>query len=424
MKLLNVTILSGLLTFLNVSKGFLISKVVAVYAGPEGLAMMGQVQSFVAAINGLVTSQISQGVTRFTAENKGGNDSPYKYWRASTKLLLLTLGVALPLFAVFSSKISEWLLGSDIYSWVFLLALSFLPLNICHSLLLSVVNGREEHLKYITTLMLSTVFSALLSVVLIYHFGVTGGLVAIAINNGVSGLVVISRVFNENWFALKYWFGKTDRNKVNTMAKYMALGVVGALTGPVSMILVRNILADGVSLEAAGNWQFVWSISSAYISVLTTAIGVYYYPKLAKNDCAQKLKNETVKVLALIIPLVCCGALMIYLLRHEIVTILATSEFNLALDLFKIQLLGDIVRVVAFIPALLLLAKGYFKINASLEILASANFTIFSYFLVNELGIVGVSYAYLFNYLIYGTCAWIVFFRHMALLEVAHGRDA
>lgn len=420
MKLVNVTILSGLLTFLNVCKGFLISKVVAVYAGPEGLAMMGQVQSFVAGINGLVTNQISQGVTRFTAENKEGEDAPYKYWRASTKLLLLTLSFTLPFLVIFSNKLSEWLLGSDLYSWVFLLALSFLPLNICNSLLLSVVNGREEHLKYITTLMISTVCSAILSVILIYHFGVMGGLIAVAINNGVSGIVVITRVYHERWFALKYWFGKTDKKKIKTMAKYMALGVVGALTGPVSMILIRNILTEGVSIEAAGNWQFVWSISSAYISVLTTAIGVYYYPKLAKSDCKKKLKTETVKVLALILPLVCCGALFIYLLRFYIIDILATSEFYLAAELFKVQLFGDILRVFAFIPGLLLLAKGYFKINASLEIIASANFTIFSYFLVNELGIIGVSYAYLFNYLIYGIIAWIVFFKHIASMEVKH----
>lgn len=420
MKLLNVTILSGLLTLLNVSKGFLISKVVAVYAGPEGLAMMGQLQNFVAGINGLVTNQISQGVARFTAEGKKGENAPHQYWRASIKLLLLVLGVTLPLLAVFSNKYSEWLLGSEVYSWIFLLALFFLPLNICNSLLLAVINGREEHLKYITTLMFSTVFSAIISVVLIYNLGVIGGLIAVAVNNGISGIVVISRVYNERWFALKYWFGKTDKKKITTMAKYMALGIVGASTGPISMILVRNILTDSISLEAAGQWQFVWSVSSAYISVLTTAIGVYYYPKLAKSECKRKLKAETAKVLSLILPLVCLGALVIYLVRFYLIDILATPEFYLSASLFKIQLFGDILRVFAFIPGLLLLAKGYFKINATLEILASANFTIFSFFLVDKLGLVGVSYAYLYNYLIYGVIAWCVFFRHLASMKVEY----
>lgn len=418
MKLFSVTILSGLLTCLNISKGFLISKVVALYAGPEGLAMMGQLQSFVAGINGLVTNQISQGVARFTAENKQGDDSPYRYWRASTKLLSLILFISLPFLMLFIDSFSIWLLGSGAYSWVFLLALLFLPLNICNSLLLSVVNGREEHLKYITTLMLSSIFSCLVSVFLIYQYGVIGGLISVAVNNGISGIIVIIRVYQEEWFSFKNWFGKTDKKKISIMSKYMALGIFGAVTGPISMIMIRNILTDNFSLEAAGQWQFVWGISSAFISVLTTAISVYYYPKLAQSVCKKKLNSETLKVLALIIPLVCGGAFIIYMLRFYIIDILATTEFYASADLFKVQLFGDVLRVAAFIPGLLLLAKGYFRVNILLEFIASANFTIFTYFLVNEFGLIGVSYAHIINYLIYGIIAWSMYFRHLASMEV------
>lgn len=415
MRLISVTVLSGLLTFINTVKGLLISKVVAIYAGPEGLALMGQVQSFVAGINGLVSNQIAQGITRFTAEQQDTIKASY-YWRASVRLLLIILVFTAPLLILISPSMSVWLLNNGQLYWVFILAVAFLPLNICNSFLLAVVNGKEEHLRYITTLMISTVVSAILAVILIVSMGLVGGLIAVAINNGFAGIVVISRVYREEWFAIRYWFGRADKDKAVVMAKYMALGVVGALTGPVSMILIRNILTENVSLAAAGNWQLVWSVSAAFISVITTALSVYFFPKLSKIKYPQKLVSETTKVLLFIMPLTCVGAVFIYVLRELVIQVLATSEFESAAELFKVQLIGDVVRVLSFAPALLLIAKGYFKINAFCEIFASANFTVLSFFFVREYGVVGVTYAYLLNYFIYMLIVWAVFFRHLKFM--------
>lgn len=59
------------------------------------------------------------------------------------------------------------------------------------------------------------------------------------------------------------------------------MGVIGALTGPISMIVVRTILTNNFSLEDAGYWQAVNRISEAYLAVLTTALTVYYFPETA-----------------------------------------------------------------------------------------------------------------------------------------------
>ncbi|EOM2351074.1 O-antigen flippase, partial [Escherichia coli] len=47
-----VTILSGVVTCFRLICGLLISKVVAIYTGPIGIANLGQLQNFVAFING------------------------------------------------------------------------------------------------------------------------------------------------------------------------------------------------------------------------------------------------------------------------------------------------------------------------------------------------------------------------------------
>lgn len=417
MKLFNVTILSGVLTFLNMLKGLLINKFVAIYAGPEGVALVGQLQSFVTALNGLVSNQIGQGISRFTAENQFGNQAPPHYWRAGTKLIIYILSLVVPLFIILSPQLAQWLVGMPELAWVIILATTFLPLNICNSFLLNVLNGREEHLKYITSLMLSTVGSTVMALLLIYHYGINGGFVAVALNNALAGLIVISRVYREEWFNIESWFGRVDKKKLSVMSKYMALGIIGALTGPMSLILIRNILESNISLAAAGNWQLVWSISNAFISVLTTAIGVYYYPKLAKSKFFNSLVKDTYRVYAIIIPLAILGASSIYLLRLEIITLLATDEFHYAEQLFGVQLIGDMVRIISYVPALLLMAKGYFKMSALCEIIAGLNFVLITYFLVPKLGVVGVSYGHLFNYCIYFFVVSAVFILHLSKMD-------
>ncbi|EFA1421661.1 O-antigen flippase, partial [Escherichia coli] len=54
-----VTILSGVVTCFRLICGLLISKVVAIYTGPIGIANLGQLQNFVAFINGFISSQVS-----------------------------------------------------------------------------------------------------------------------------------------------------------------------------------------------------------------------------------------------------------------------------------------------------------------------------------------------------------------------------
>ena len=67
-RLLKVTAMTGLLTLLRMAMGFVIAKVVAIYTGPTGMAMLGQVQSMVGSLNGIINAPAGSGVVCFTAE--------------------------------------------------------------------------------------------------------------------------------------------------------------------------------------------------------------------------------------------------------------------------------------------------------------------------------------------------------------------
>lgn len=53
-KMLSVTLTTGVLTLYKILSGFIIAKIVALYTGPTGIAMLGQLQSLLTALNGVV----------------------------------------------------------------------------------------------------------------------------------------------------------------------------------------------------------------------------------------------------------------------------------------------------------------------------------------------------------------------------------
>ncbi|HDS3482807.1 TPA: O-antigen flippase, partial [Escherichia coli] len=60
-KFLQVTILSAIYTFIKMIAGFIIGKVVAIYTGPSGVAMLGQVQSLITIVAGTTSAPVSTG---------------------------------------------------------------------------------------------------------------------------------------------------------------------------------------------------------------------------------------------------------------------------------------------------------------------------------------------------------------------------
>lgn len=419
MKLLGTVFLGGLLTLFRMLTGFIVTKFVAVYVGPTGVALLGQLQSFVAGVNGLIANQIGQGIVRFTAEHK---DSDYEitkeWWSAAASLLLMTVVIVGGLVTLLSKPISLWLFDNTELYWLFIIVGFSLPLNALNSVLLGVLNGFGENKKHIYTSMISVCFTTLSSIGFLYLFGLNGGLFAIAINNGIAAIIVIARVYRAPWFKFKFWFAQVDKKKRKVFIGYMLMGIVGAFTGPTALITIRNLISSSISVEAAGIWQAVVKISDSYLGVFTIGIGMYFFPKAAAIVTASELRRETKHVILLITPFLALAIVSVFILRDFIIALLYSQEFYSARDLFMPQLAGDFFRLLAFVPASILLAKGYFRLNASAEILMNFCFVLFSYILLElDYGLVSVNLAYASIYLFYLIFSVMFFNYHCRQLD-------
>ncbi|EGQ9189635.1 O-antigen translocase [Vibrio cholerae] len=398
-RLLKVTAMTGLLTLLKMAMGFVIAKVVAIYTGPTGMAMLGQVQSMVGALNGVINAPVGSGVVRYTAEKKDqGFEACAPWWRAAVQSVVIISAFTIPSGLLLAEHISNWLFQDTALAWVVMATVCVLPLSAIGTLCNSIINGQQLYRRYVGLGMLSAVISGCVMLTMIVMANIQGALLAAAVQAALIGLVMLIANLRQPWFRLKYWWGTTDPDARRSIGGYMLMAITSALTVPISLILVRTILIQQVGWEAAGHWQAVWKISEVYLGVISMALGTYYLPRLSSLISVEAIGEEINKTALVILPIVAMMAFCVYLLRDLAIWIIFTSDFTAARDLFAIQLCGDVVKTASLLYAYPMLSRGATKWFITIEVLFSTTFVILTYIFVGYVGIKGATIAYLVNY--------------------------
>lgn len=400
-RLLKVTAMTGLLTLLRMVMGFVIAKVVAIYTGPTGMAMLGQVQSMVSSLNGIINSPAGSGVVRFTAENKGqGFDACVPWWRAALQWVLIISAIAIPSGLLLAESIATWLFNDKALAWIVIATVCVLPLAAIGTLFNSVINGQQLYRRYVGLGMLSALISSGVMLVMITVYNIQGALFAAAVQSALIGMVMLIANLRQPWFKLHYWWGEVEPKARKQIGGYMLMAITSAITVPISLIIVRNILITQVGWDSTGHWQAVYKISEVYLGVITMALGTYYLPRLASLTGVDAIVGEIHKTARVIIPIVATMALGVYLLRDVAISLLFTEAFRSSRDLFAIQLTGDVIKIASWLYAYPMFSRGATKWFMFTEILFSLSLVALTYLFVSNIGLKGATVAYLVNYIL------------------------
>ncbi|MFU0865350.1 O-antigen translocase [Kluyvera ascorbata] len=401
-RLFKVTVMTGALTLLRMMFGFAISKVVAIYAGPTGLAMLGQLQNMVTSLNGIIASPTGSGVVKYTAEHHSkGYLFVSSWWRASIYWMIILSGIIIPLGIIFSNYISVLLFDKNDWAWVITVSMILLPISALGTLCNSILNGCQAYKRFIITGGIATIISGSIMLVLIIMGNLRGALLAVALQSSLIGFASILCNYRQPWLRFEYFFGKIETSHKRDMAAYILMAFVSAVTMPVSLIIVRNMLVSHVGWTEAGHWQAVWKISEVYISVITMALGTYYLPRLASLKTVNDILNEIHNTAKIVLPLIIVMAIGIYILRDIALMLLFTKQFYSARDLFSIQLIGDVVKIAGWLYAYPMLARRATKWFITTEILFSLFFVGASFIFIRMFGVHGANLGYLLAYLLY-----------------------
>lgn len=415
MTLIKTSLLNAIAVAIKMLTMLGINKILAIYVGPAGYAAIGNFQNAVQMITTLGSGAINTGVTKYTAEYHADEAEQRKVWQTAGTIALVGSVVTGLLVAVFNRELADWFLSDEQYGSVFIwfgLTLVFFVFN---TLLLAILNGKKEIKRYVFINIVGSIFSLIVSALMIVQFGLYGALLTLAINQSLVFCVTVALCYRTTWFKLKYLIGRVDKKTAINLAKFTAMAVTSAVTIPVSHIMVRNLLGENLGWDAAGYWEAMWRLSAAYLMFVTTTLGVYYLPRLAELQDPEDIKKEIIQGYKIILPVAAACGLVIYLLRDFIINLLFSKEFLPMRELFGWQMVGDTLKIGSWILAYVMLGKTLVGIYIMTELFFAFSFYLFSWFFLDVTNFKAPVVAYVVNYLIYWIFMYALIMRSKVL---------
>ncbi len=109
-----------------------------------------------------------------------------------------------------------------------------------------------------------------------------------------------------------------------------------------------------------------------------------------------------------ILPATLVLTLIIWLLREQIVTLALTADFAPAAEVLWIQLIGDVLKIVSFLFAMVMWARGMITAYLVLEVGGSSLYAALAWWWSSATGVEGALAAHAVMYGVYGAlCAFV-----------------
>lgn len=421
MNLIKTSVLNGIAVIIKMLAMLGINKILAFYVGPVGYAAFGQFQNVTSLVVTLIGGAFNTGVTKYTAEHSGDFERQQAVWKtAGTLSVIVSVIVALILYFN-RNALAEMLLSdqglSDVFVW-FAIGLVFLILN---TFLMAVLNGLKEIAKFVLCNIAGSVLSIVITAIMVYFSGLKGALIALATYQSVALISTVYICSRLSFFKLNNFFGKLDQGVLKNLMKYAVMAIVSAACLPVTQMLIRTQIAETLGWHAAGYWEAMWRLSSAYLMMATTTLSIYFLPRLSELKTYDEIMAEIRWGYRVILPVTVVAALTIYALRRPIVVFLFSADFLPVEQLFAWQLVGDVLKIGSWIIAYVMLGKAMIKAFIFTEIIGCTLFFFLATFLVKAVGLEGVVMAYALNYLFYWVMVWAIVRRGLSGLKSTAG---
>lgn len=190
---------------------------------------------------------------------------------------------------------------------------------------------------------------------------------------------------------------------------YMTLGNFATILASYAFNAWLNVNAG---TEQVGFYQAGYTLINKYTGLILTALGMEYYPRLAKvAESRIRLRafvsQEVNVAIAVMAPVV---ALFI-LLREVIVWLLYTPEFNVILTFVSWGMIGTVLRTLSWCLAFTILAKGDGKTYLWTEVASAVINLVLNILFYRMWGLTGLGIAFLVSYVLYTLIIAIVYFR-------------
>lgn len=400
--LFKITSLNSFSVVLKIGIGLITSKILAVFVGPSGMALVGNLRNFITSLESISTLGFQNGIVKYAAENEKKKTELQKII-TTVFISLLVIAVFLGVILFFSA--SYWnarIFGnSTAYLLIFKVLAFALPCYAVSIFFVALINGLGKFQKVIWINIIGNVISLLTSVFLILQFKTIGALLAIVIAPALLFFITFYLVQKEIDFFQIIKLDLFDFKVLKNLSSYSLMALVSSVLGPFVFLTIRNHIIQDLGIEQAGYWETMTRISSYYLLFISTILTVYFLPKLAKATTKEETKSIFWQFYKYILPIFVLALMVLYFSRFFIVELLFTKEFLPVTDLFFWQFLGDIFKVCALILGYQFFAKKLTLAFIITELYSLLVLYAASLYYIQIFQIEGVVLAYAFQNLTY-----------------------
>lgn len=390
---------NGLITIIKSVFSIISNKVVAMIIGTSGIAMVGQLQSFMVIVTLISNGGFNQGLTKYIAELKNDEKSVKEYIGTAFVVALILSSCVGLLILILSNTISLNIFTTNSYFSiliVFAFTLFFYNLN---ALILATVNGFQYYKQYFKINITTTIVGFVLTVTLVLLFEEYGALLAIVLSQSIVCIFAYFYVKNEYWiaaFSLKYF----RKEKLLLLLKYTTITILAAVIWPIVQIIIRTYVIRNISAQEAGLWQATRNLNDYIVNIAIGSFSVYLLPKLSSIADKYELKKELISIYKIIIPVTLVGFIVLYIFRNDVILLLYSKEFLKAGDYLLLQMIGAFFWMCKVPIMNYMLAKGHTTIYLVNELIFALFYVVLGIILIPIFQVQGIQMSFaIYNFI-------------------------
>lgn len=377
------------------------NKIIATLMGPAGVGIIGLYQATIDLVQKATGFGLDFSAVRDIAE-AAGTDDQRRIGRAVVivrRWVWFTGVLGMVVTLVFRNPLSQYAFGDHSYGP----AIGVISLVV----LLNAVSGGQlallQGLRRVGTLAQARVWSVVVA------FAVTVPLYFVL---GVDGIVPAIVVTAAIGLAFSWYYSRKIglqvepvrvKETVHDGLGMVRLGFFTVVTGfatTAGLYSIRAFLSQRSGIDAVGQFQAAWSLSSLYLAAVLQAMATDYFPRLSavNNDNSQvnRLANEQTEVALLVAAPIIVGMLSFV---NLVVVLLYSAEFTDTVRILHWVLAGTLLKVIAWPLGFIILAKGRGLVFVGSELSSLAMLVLPIFLLWDKVGIEITGIAYLFAYL-------------------------
>lgn len=397
------------------------TKLVALWIGPVGVGLFGIFNNVLEMLNtGTNLGVRSSSVRDISQAADTGRTDVISRIVTVVRRWSLWLGLAGALLTLAAAPmLSRLTFGNDNYIW------GFVALSIA-VLLMAITNGEQAIMQgsqRLRRLALSSLWGTLgglvVSIPMFYLWrerSVVPSIIAYAACNALAAWLLRNREFPTAKVS------RRETLKVGSgfvkLGIYMTIGSFASiLAGYVFNAWLNNYAGTG----EVGFYQAGYTLVNKYTGLLFTALGMEYYPRLARvADSRLRMRvfvSQEVNVAMMVLAPV---AVLFILLREPIVWILYTSEFSVIHSYVAWGMVGIVMRALSWCIAFVILARGDGRTYVVTEVLSAVATVVLNIICYRQWGLTGLGIAFFLSYVFYAAMvAGVYVWRYR--LKMSHG---